>query len=288
VKYLAEIFLGTSGWSYKEWVGPFYSNDKVSKLHAYSEVFGTAEIDSTYYAYPKKGMPMGWKMNTPTGFVFTAKLPKVITHDKRLDLTLGVEEDLRRFVDVMSPLATSDKLGCLLIQLPPSYGFDLGGLESFLKILPKNVRFAVEFRNLSWMREETWPLLERYRVAYTNVDEPLLPPEIHVTTDFSYFRWHGRGSRIWFDYGYKKEELEQWIPKVKETSERVKTIFGYFNNHYHGYAVENCLQVMRMLGTANDSHTLAEKRIMEFRINPSGSRASNVEEGQGSLDHFIK
>ena len=288
MEYLADVLLGTSGWSYKEWVGPLYNNNTESKLHAYSEVFRTVEIDSTYYAFPGKGIAMGWKMHTPPGFLFTAKLPKAITHDKKLDLGLGVEVDLRRFVDLMSPLATSDKLACLLIQLPPSYKFDPDGLEAFLNILPKNVRFAIEFRNLSWMREETWPLLARYNVAYANVDEPLIPPEIHITTDFSYFRWHGRGSSIWFDYEYKKEELEPWIPKLKETSGKVKSIFGYFNNHYHGYAVENCLQVMKMLGIANELQSQAEKRVEEFRDNPKRLELSRPDRRQSGLDRFIR
>ena len=282
--FTTKILLGTSGWSYKEWVGPLYENDEGSKLHSYTDVFNTVEIDSTYYAFPKRGLAMGWKMNTPPGFVFTAKLPKVITHDKRLDITQGVEADLNRFIDSISPLATSDKLGCLLIQLPPSYGFDLSGLEAFFAILPKNVRFAVEFRNISWIREETWPLLEKYQVAYTNVDEPLLPPEVHITSDFAYFRWHGRGEGIWFDYPYKKEELEPWVSKVEEASRSVETVFGYFNNHYHGYAVENCLQIMKMLGIANEVQESTEKKIAEYRVNCKRT----FKKGQQNLDFFTK
>jgi uncharacterized protein YecE (DUF72 family) len=142
----------------------------------------------------------------------------------------------------------------------------------------------VEFRNLSWMREETWSLLEKYKVAYANVDEPLLPPELHATTDFTYIRWHGRGREIWFDYSYKREELEPWIPKLKEVSKQVKTVYGYFNNHYHGYAVENCLQVMEMLGLLNEVQVETKKRIEEYRTNPS---LKMPPPGQGSLDSFI-
>lgn len=279
------ILLGTSGWSYKEWIGPFYQNDEDSKLHTYAEVFQTTEIDSTFYEYPKKGMAIGWKMNTPPGFIFTAKLPRIITHEKKLDPSQGVEEDLRKFIDTMSPLTTSDKLGCLLIQLPPSFKFDLEGLEEFFRILPKNVRFAIEFRNISWMREETWPLLKEYRVAYTNVDEPLLPPEVHLTTDFTYFRWHGRGAKIWFDYRYGRDELKPWVPKVKDAVEKVKTAYGYFNNHYHGYAVENCLQIMEMLGIANEVQAGAEDRIMAYRKNPNWSAILRPK--KGGLDFFI-
>jgi uncharacterized protein YecE (DUF72 family) len=283
--------LGTSGWSYKEWVGPFYSNDEESKLRAYTEVFGTAEIDSTFYAYPTKGLVTGWKINTPEGFLFTAKLPRVITHEKMLDLSQGADQDLMRFVDLMAPLAGANKLGCLLIQLPPSFSYDPGTLEAFLSILPKGLRFATEFRNKSWIRDETWELLKAYNVAYVNVDEPLLPPEVHLTADFAYFRWHGHGKEIWFDYNYNKEELEPWVPKVKEAAGKVKDVYGYFNNHFHGYAVENCLQVMEMLGVAGDAQRDAKEKIDAYRVYPEKAvkdRTKDRRKAGGTLDVFMK
>jgi uncharacterized protein YecE (DUF72 family) len=288
---LAEgIFLGTSGWSYKEWVGPFYSTDEESKIHSYAEVFRAAEIDSTFYAYPAKGLAVGWQMNTPPGFLFTAKLPRTITHEERLDVQQGAAKDLMRFVIMMEPLATSGKLGCLLIQLPPSFAYDPAALENFFSVLPKNISFAVEFRNLSWLRGETWRLLERHNVAYANVDEPLLPPEVHVTADFTYFRWHGRGEHIWFDYRYGKDELEPWVPKIKEAAGSVKATYGFFNNHYHGYAVENCLQVLEMLGQAGGVQREALEKVGEYRADPKAfkAKAKAKERGEGSLDAFMK
>lgn len=255
------IFLGTSGWSYSEWIGPFYTKMDKSKLRAYTKIFRTVEIDSTFYRYPSKGTVMGWTRYSPEGFVYTAKLPGLITHDKKLNLAEGVEQDLERFVDIMEPLVLSGKLGCILIQLPPKYHFDYDNLEDFFKILPKHVKFAVEFRDLSWMRNETWALLEKYRVAYTTVDEPLLRSETHLTSDIAYFRWHGRGERPWYDYRYSVKELEPWIPKLKDTAGKVKKIYGYFNNHYHGYAVENCLQVMEMIGSINTKQIEAKTRV---------------------------
>jgi uncharacterized protein YecE (DUF72 family) len=100
------------------------------------------------------------------------------------------------------------------------------------------------------LREETWELLEKYGVAYVNVDEPLLPPEVHVTADFTYFRWHGRGKQPWFDYRYSEQELDEWMPKVKETAGKVKKVYGYFNNHYHGYALRIACIFLR--GLADD------------------------------------
>jgi len=259
-----DIFLGTSGWSYKEWVGPFYSKEDKSLLRAYTRVFRTVEIDSTFYRYPSKGMVMGWTRYSPEGFVFTAKLPQLITHKKKLDLSQGVEEDLQRFIKLMGPLSLSGKLGCILIQLPPKLDYKPTEMEDFFKTLPTHVRFAIEFRDLSWMRQETWTLLEKYRVAYTIVDEPLLPPEVHITTDFAYFRWHGRGTKPWYNYDYRVEELKPWIPKVEETAKKAEKVFGYFNNHYRGYAVENCLQVLELLNSQTPQQSDAKKRVEKY------------------------
>ena len=264
VKTLNNVFLGTSGWSYKDWIGPFYAEKDRSMLRAYSKVFRTVEIDSTFYRYPSKGMVMGWVKYSPEGFVYSAKLPKLITHKKKLDLNERVEEDLQKFIELIEPLSLSGKLGCILIQLPPKFQYKPKELEDFFKILPTHIRFAVEFRDPSWMRQETWTLLEEYQVAYTIVDEPLLPPEIHVTSDIAYFRWHGHGTRPWYNYRYQVEELEPWIPKVKKAAEKVQRIYGYFNNHYHGYAVENCLQVLEMLRVLTSEQTDAKNRVENY------------------------
>lgn len=245
------IFLGTCGWSYKEWEGPFYEKRSgQSKLRAYSRIFKTAEIDSTFYRNPSKGTVMGWLKYSPSDFIFTAKLPKLITHDKALGLRRDVKADLVEFLELMRPLQLGGKLGCFLIQLPPKYTYNPENLESFFQMLDPTFRYAVEFRNLTWLLPgtRTFKLLEQYGVAYTCVDEPLLPPEMHLTTDFAYFRWHGHGENVWFDYRYSKDELEPWVPKVEEAASKVKKVYGYFNNHYHGYAPENCLQLIERLG----------------------------------------
>ncbi|MGD8505443.1 MAG: DUF72 domain-containing protein [Candidatus Bathyarchaeota archaeon] len=260
------ILLGTSGWSYKEWEGSFYRKGEKRKLRAYTRVFQTVEIDSTWYRYPSKGTVMGWLRYSPSDFVFTAKLPKVITHEKKLGLKGDVQADLEAFLEIMQPLQLNGKLGCLLIQLPPSYDYNPKNLRAFFEMSSPQFRFAVEFRNLSWMREETWRLLKQYKVAYTNVDEPLLPPEVHITADFTYFRWHGRGERPWFNYLYKKEELEPWVPEVLEASKQVKKVYGYFNNHFHGYAPENCLNLMEKLQPLTSQQTKVKSRISKKQV----------------------
>jgi len=261
---MGTILLGCSGWSYKDWVGPFYRAENESMLKAYSEVFKTAEINSTFYAYPSKGTVLGWLKYTKPDFVYTAKLPKLITHKKKLASELGVEEDVKRFCELMQPLQLNGKLACILIQMPPGIKFDIKLLEGFFKILPMEFRFAIEFRDLSWLREETWSLLEKYRVAYTVVDEPLLPSEVRVTTDIAYIRWHGRGERPWYNYCYEKKELEPWISKVKEAAKKSEKVYGYFNNHFHGYAVKNCLETIEMLDILTPEQSMAKKNVDEY------------------------
>ena len=242
------MLLGTSGWSYQEWVRVFYPTASESKLRHYTKVFGTAEIDSTFYAFPQQGTVLGWDRYSPKEFIFNAKIPQTVTHEKLRELGPGLEAELDRFAELMQPLNNSGKLGCLLIQLPPSYKYDPGHLENFLSVLPHGYKYAIEFRHKTWLRDETWNVLGKYNVAYTIVDEPLLPPEVHITADFAYLRWHGQGQRPWYNYHYAEKELENWLPKIREVEGDVKTLYGYFNNHFHGYAVENCLSVLKMLG----------------------------------------
>ena len=245
---MGRVLLGTSGWSYQEWVGVFYPTSTESKLKHYTRVFPTAEIDSTFYAMPQTGVVQGWERYSPKDFSFAAKLPKTITHELLRRMGPDIEKEMDKFAELMMPVNNSGKLACLLIQLPPSYKYDPSHLDQFLALLPHGYKYAIEFRNNSWLRSETWKILSRYNVAYTIVDEPLLPPESHVTADFAYIRWHGHGKNPWYNYHYDDKQLEAWKPKIEELQSSTKTVYGYFNNHFHGYAVENALKVLQMLG----------------------------------------
>jgi uncharacterized protein YecE (DUF72 family) len=275
--------MGTSGWSYNEWAGVFYPTSNTNKLSFYSKVFGTAEVDSTFYAFPSKGLVQGWARYTPENFVFSVKLPQLLTHEKRLDLTKGVETDLIRFLSLLKPLIASGKLGPVLVQLPPSFSYqaDFEKLKGFLVRAPEDVKFAVEFRHPSWLRDEVWAFLRSRNVANVIVDEPLLPPDTVTTADFAFIRWHGHGSRPWYNYRYSERELDGWVPKVREVTTRVKKTFGYFNNHFRGFAVENSLRMMEKLGLSDIQQQ--EARAKATRYLDTGGK----DEGEGSILEFV-
>jgi len=276
------ILLGTSGWSYKEWEKIFYPDSKTPKLTYYSNIFHTAEIDSTFYAYPNKGLVSGWARNTPPGFQFAAKIPKLITHDKKLDLEQGVEIDLVKFIDLLAPLRESNKLGPLLIQLPPSFSRkEIEKLENFFDVLPKGYMYSVEFRNTSWLDDpnSVYSLLRKYNISNTIVDEPLLPVDLTATADHAFVRWHGRGTRVWYNYEYSQEQLEPWVDRVKKVSGEVKRVYGYFNNHFHGSAVINSLEMLQKLGLATEKQRETLDQILSKKSQDPEQGGGEKEEG---------
>jgi uncharacterized protein YecE (DUF72 family) len=259
------ILLGTSGWSYQEWVGAFYPNNRVAKLPFYSKVFGTVEVDSSFYRAPSKAMVSGWSRSTGPGFKFSLKIPKTITHDKHL---AGAEKELLDFIELTEPLAKAGKLGCLLVQLPPSFAFrEKDKLESFFNLLPEDMHFAVEFRHESWNRKETWALLEKYNVANTITDSPIefLAKPVVTAATHSFVRWHGRGKPVWYDYNYSEEELRAWSERLDAIKEKVPVVYAYFNNHYGGKAPSNALQMLEMRGEITEAQKKAKARAERHR-----------------------
>ncbi|TLX96278.1 MAG: DUF72 domain-containing protein [Thaumarchaeota archaeon] len=240
---MSKVFVGTSGWSYNEWVGTIYPTKSTPKLKQYSTVFSSVEIDSTFYAYPRKELVQGWIKNTPVGFKFTAKLPKVITHEKKLE---NSQEDLKKFLDLMQPIQEVGKLDALLIQLPPSFRKDSEKtLESFLQILSSDFKFALEFRDKSWEADDTKDILSRHGVANVVTDSPL-ELKTEQTADWSFIRFHGRGKQIWFDYRYSQEEISKLASRFEQIKSQSSVVYVYFNNHYGANAVENALQLLEI------------------------------------------
>lgn len=264
---MGKLLLGCSGWNYGDtpdkggWVGIFYPDRNTKRLRYYSQFFDTAEMDSIFYekfySHMTKGTFIGMVKATPEDFQFSVKVPEIITHRKRLEVGKGAITDFEIFLDKTSPLKNSDKLGAILLQLPPSFTVnDFKNIERFLDKLPSGYHYAVEFRHPSWKTEGPWDMLKHYNIAAVMTDSPAKEnleflSEVTVTSaDHSFIRFHGRNTKghYWYDYLYSKEELRPWVEKIEEVKKQTKVLRAYFNNHYGGAAVINALQFKEMLG----------------------------------------
>ncbi|RLE73634.1 MAG: hypothetical protein DRJ56_08900 [Thermoprotei archaeon] len=284
---MARILIGTSGWDYKEWVGPFYASPD-GLFKQYCSVFSTVEVNSTFYRYPTPSLIRGLARASPRRFVFSLKMPKLVTHTKRFNPRLGVGEDVERFLRLVEPLVRADKLGAVLVQLPPVSREEAPYFDEFLDLLPTDrVRFAVEFRDPSWLVPEVIESLRSRGVAYCILDEPLLPPTTYVTSDFAYIRWHGRGESPWYYYLYSEEELREWVPRIREVcSAGAELVLGYFNNHFRGFAPRDALQMLKLLGlqtfTQEMTLSLMERRwAAESRRRGARCALDALRSGQG-------
>ena len=265
-----QVLIGCSGWSYADsyekggWVKAFYPDAQTKKLQYYAQFFNTAEMDATFYEkfykYMTKDTFTVMTNATPDNFQFAVKVPETVTHDKRLDINDGAMAILVEFLDKISPLKISNKLGAVLIQLPPSFTVkEFKNTEEFLDRLPSGYDYALEFRHPSWDTEGPWELLKHYNIAAVMTDSPepdnlQFLSEPIITANHSFVRWHGRNVKPRYNYLYSKEELRPWVDKINKISPETAIVRGYFNNHYGARAVVNALEFKQMLGT-----TLSEK-----------------------------
>jgi uncharacterized protein YecE (DUF72 family) len=235
------IHVGTSGWTYDNWTGPFYPEDVEGpeRLSYYVKHFDTVEVNATFYRLPFEGMIKGWNKRLPESYHLVVKGPRVVTHVKRLK---DCEEYMERFLKRVLSLRA---LRMILWQFPPSFPHDLDLLEEFLSGLPTEVRHAVEFRHERWWERRTTELLSRHKVAFVGVSHPRLPEELPCTTDFAYLRFHGRGKKL-YDYDYSAGELRVWVEKVARLGEGCE-VYAFFNNDWHANATKNAKTFRNML-----------------------------------------
>ena len=249
------VRLGTQGWNYDAWVGPFYpsATRPGDYLAVYSRAFATVEVDSTFYAVPPLRTVQTWYERTRPDFVFAPKLPQEITHERGLrDSSTQAAE----FFDRMRELR--DKLGPVLIQLSPEFGpSELPALAAFLPTLPRDMRFAVEFRQRGWIHDGILALLAEHNVALALTDARWIPRKqmmalaARPTADFAYLRWMGPNrdivdySRIQVD---RSREMEAWSQVLWALSQRVKEVYGYINNHFAGHSPQSARDLQRLLG----------------------------------------
>lgn len=258
---MGDIRVGCSGWSYKDWVGPFYSDGTTSgqMLTEYLRHFDTVEVNSTFYRIPNEWMVKSWVKRTPPDFLFSAKMVQSVTHEKEMH---SVKPIYDQYMVAMLPI--KPRIGSILIQMPQRFkasDSNFALLEDFLSLLHENVDFTAEFRDRSWFDEKTFRLLEKYNVAFCVVSQPqfkgLIPPEPVVTAGHAYVRFHGLNYKKWYsgegsaryDYLYSDEELGKWKPNIEEMQDRTtKTIYVYFNNHPNGQATANAKTMLNLLG----------------------------------------
>lgn len=275
------VHIGCSGWSYTDsvqkggWMKIFYPNTRTKKLQFYSEYFNTVEMDSTFYEKFYKYMTnetfISISKASPPNFQLSLKIPESITHEKGLDIDKGAINVFEEFLEKISPLKTMNKLGALIIQLPPSFTVsEFRNIEEFLDRLPGGYDYAVEFRHPSWNTEGPWELLKHYNIAAVMTDSPpgdklQFLSEVIVTANHSFIRWHGKDAKHRYNYLYSKQELIPWVDKVKKLSLETSVVRGYFNNHYGAKAIVNSLEFRELLGESlSENNIKMKEKISDF------------------------
>ena len=239
---MAEIHIGTSGWHYDHWVGPFYPERMKPDafLGFYAEHFGAAEINNTFYQLPEPGTLAEWREATPGRFLFACKASRYITHMKKLK---DPDDSIRRFFEVVGALG--DKLGPILFQLPPRWRVDSGRLAAFLEALPGGRRYAFEFRDESWFTDEVLELLSRHGAAFCIYDIAGRRSAIEVTAEFVYVRLHGPGAA--YEGTYDGRTLHGWARRFRGWRDEGCDVYCFFDNDQNGYAARDALRIKEML-----------------------------------------
>jgi uncharacterized protein YecE (DUF72 family) len=238
-----EVRIGTSGWHYKHWKGPFYPRDmKASDMLAfYLQRFDTVEVNNSFYRLPPLECVRCWRDATPSNFLFAVKGSRFLTHMKKLK---DPEQGLSRFAPVLT--AFGPKLGPVLFQLPPHWGCDAERLETFLKALPSGPRYAFEFREPSWHCERIYDLLRTHNAAFCAWELARVHSPIVLTADFAYIRLHGPGRKK-YQGDYPDATLRRWARRIGSWARDLKAVYVYFDNDQAGYAPKNALTLNRLL-----------------------------------------
>jgi uncharacterized protein YecE (DUF72 family) len=262
------VQVGCQGWNYDDWVTPpanarpvFYPRGTRPEhmLDTYARAFDTVEVDSTFYAAPTDSTYDGWNRRTPDGFTFALKLPQEITHEHALRGARAAQA-LAEFCRGARRLGS--KLAAVLVQLPPQFEAtreNVRALEEFLPLLPRDIRFAFEFRDPFWFEEELLaPLAHQRHVSLALVEGPWVTRErvwraaapLLDSTDFAYVRWMGARDLTRFDEVARPRDtnLERWSVAVERLGERVASTFAYFSNFYEGHAPASANRLKRLLG----------------------------------------
>ncbi|HET6893803.1 MAG TPA: DUF72 domain-containing protein [Candidatus Baltobacteraceae bacterium] len=256
------IYVGTCGFSYKDWLGTFYpvTIRQNEMLAYYSNCFAAVEIDASYYGVLSADTVARMNARTPAEFRFCFKVPQTVSHPPDAGLS-RVHGDAAAFVESLAPIVDAGKFGCALLQFPNGFKPN-DRTEAYVRAAIEALHpltLVAEFRNREWQAPKYFQLLSDLGVGWCNVDMPgydtLMRPSSDVSSDVGYVRFHGRNAEKWwtgdnrtrYDYDYSAEELEPWTERIAEIEEQAKTTFAFFNNHARGNAARNAELLIDML-----------------------------------------
>ena len=246
---MQEFHVGTMGWSYGFWKEAFYPKNLASRdfLAYYATQFNTVEVDSTFYRIPRKQTVTGWKEQTPPGFLFSLKFPKIITHVKMLK---DCQDETAVFLERAELL--HEKLGPLLLQFPFSFGEEyVPLLREFLENLPKRHRYVVEVRNRKLLNDSFYSMLRDSKVVLAWVEGPFVPLVNQVTSDFVYIRWEGNRRSVNGTLGRtevdRAADIKLWAERIMPLLDNQKEVFGYFSKYYSGYPPLDAREILKAL-----------------------------------------
>jgi uncharacterized protein YecE (DUF72 family) len=239
------VHIGTSGWSYDHWAGIAYppGTPAARRLEHYVQRFGTVELNSSFYHWPRQATFAGWRRRLPAGFQLSVKAPRGLTHARRLR---EPEVWIDRIAACWHELA--DKRAVLLVQLAPDDERDDARLSYFLSRLPEWIQVSVEFRHPSWHDESVFAMLEQRGAAYCVMSGAQLPCVLRATAPFVYVRMHGPDHHTLYGGSYSHTDLAWWRDRIAEWSAAGREVFVYFNNDGGGNAVRNADTLCEFLG----------------------------------------
>jgi uncharacterized protein YecE (DUF72 family) len=235
--------IGTSGWTYKGWKGPFYPNTvpKSNWLEYYASRFATTEINGSFYRTPSLDVVRVWRKTTPKDFVFAWKASKFITHWKRL--TTKSENSIELMESRLATLGP--KIGAVLFQLPPQFSKNGERLDAFLRMLPRRYRYTFEFRHPSWYEDDILDILRRHGAALCLSDHRDAPAPWEITAPFVYLRGHGPGGH--YSGSYSNKTLQNWATAITSWRRQKRDVLVYFDNDQKAAAPRDALRLASLL-----------------------------------------
>jgi uncharacterized protein YecE (DUF72 family) len=241
---MTQLFIGTSGFNYKDWREIFYPRGLAEKdwLAFYAQRYNTVEVNATFYRHFPRSVLEKWYTATPDDFCFTLKGPRSITHHKKLN---DIKTELDQFFE--SAQGLQQKLSVVLWQFPGSFRYSeesITTLNSFLELLPKNCRHAFELRHKGWFNGDLYSILNRHKAGFVINDSSRFPAQEAVTGDFVYIRYHGP-ERLYAS-SYSTEQLTAWAHKIRAYL-NTYDVYGYFNNDFGGRAIRNADELKALL-----------------------------------------